>query len=79
VLVSGAAITISPFDVPTDATFLGMNASLVFDIPLMIGVMALLTLPTLLRGKLSRWQGVSLLLIYGAYCVLQFVLIPMLP
>ena len=79
VLVSGAAITINPFDVPADATFLGMNASFVFDIPLMIGVMALLTIPTLLRGKLSRWQGISLLALYGAYCVLQFVLIPMFP
>ena len=79
VLVSGAAITIAPFDVPASATFLGMNASFVFDIPLMIGVMALMTIPTVLTGKLRRWQGVSLLGLYGAYCVLQFVLIPMFP
>ena len=79
VLVSGAAITISPFDVPTSATFLDMNASFVFDIPLMIGVMALLTVPSLIRGKLARWQGISLLLLYVGYCVLQFVLIPMFP
>ena len=79
VLVSGAAITISPFDVPASATFFGMNASFVFDIPLMIGVMALMTLPTLIRGKLARWQGISLLGIYAAYCVLQFLLIPMFP
>ena len=79
VLVSGAAITISPFDVPASATFFGQNASFVFDIPLMVGVMALMTIPALLRGKLARWQGVSLLLLYGAYCVLQFVLIPMFP
>jgi cation:H+ antiporter len=56
-----------------------MNASFVFDIPLMIGVMALLTVPSLIRGKLARWQGVSLLLLYVGYCVLQFVLIPMFP
>jgi len=79
VLVSGTAITINPFDVPNSATFLGMNASFVFDIPLMIGVMALLTLPSVIRGKLARWQGLSLLLLYVGYCVLQFVLIPMFP
>ena len=79
VLVSGAAITINPFKVPESATFFGQNASFLFDIPLMVGVMAILTLPALVRGKLKRWQGVSLLLLYGAYCVLQFVLIPMFP
>ena len=76
VLVSGAAITISPFDVPASATFMGMNASFIFDIPLMIGVMALMTIPTLVRGKLARWQGISLLCLYVAYCVLQFVVLP---
>lgn len=79
VLVSGTAITINPFDVPEAATFLGLNASLIFDIPIVLGVMAILTLPPLLRGKLHRWQGISLLSIYVAYCVLQFVLIPMFP
>ena len=79
VLVSGAAIAINPFEVPAAATFLGMNASFIFDIPLMIGVMAIMTLPAVFKGKLKRWQGVSLLALYGAYCVLQFVLIPMFP
>ena len=79
VLVSGVAVTINPFAVPSEATFLGMNTSLVFDIPLFIGVMAILTVPTLLRGKLARWQGITLLSLYAAYCVLQFVLIPMMP
>jgi cation:H+ antiporter len=79
VLVSGAAITINPFDVPADATFLGLNASFVFDLPLMFVVMGLLTVPTILRGKLSRWQGITLLSLYAAYCVLQFALIPMFP
>ena len=76
VLVSGAAITINPFKVPAEATFMGENASLIFDIPLMIGVMTILTLPTVIGGKLKRWQGLSLLLLYGAYCVLQFVVLP---
>lgn len=79
VLVSGVAVTINPFAVPSEATFLGMNTSLVFDIPLFIGVMAILTVPTVLRGKLARWQGITLLSLYAAYCVLQFVLIPMMP
>jgi cation:H+ antiporter len=76
VLVSGAAITISPFEVPAEATFLGNNASLIFDIPLVFLVMGIMTIPTIIKGKLSRWQGVSLLCLYGAYCVLQFVVLP---
>ena len=76
VLVSGAAISINPFDVPADATFMGMNASLVFDIPLVFIVMGIMTIPTILKGKLQRWQGISLLCIYAAYCVLQFVVLP---
>ncbi len=76
VLVSGAAITINPFKVPAEATFLGQNASLVFDIPLVFGVMAIMTLPPLFKGKLYRWQGIALLSLYAAYCVLQFVVLP---
>ncbi len=76
VLVSGSAIAINPFKVPTEATFLGMNASLVFDIPLVFGVMAIMTLPPLFKGKLYRWQGAALLGLYAAYCVLQFVVLP---
>ena len=76
VLVSGAAITINPFDVPADATFMGMNASFIFDIPLVFIVMGIMTIPTIIKGKLSRWQGISLLCLYFAYCVLQFVVLP---
>ena len=76
VLVSGAAISINPFDVPADATFMGMNASFVFDIPLVFIVMGIMTIPTILKGKLSRWQGISLLCLYVGYCVLQFVVLP---
>ena len=76
VLVSGAAISINPFDVPADATFLGNNASLIFDIPLVFIVMGIMTIPTIIKGKLSRWQGISLLTLYAAYCVLQFVVLP---
>ena len=74
VLVSGVSVALSPFDVPSASTLFGHPASLVLDIPVMLGVMALLTLPALLRGKLYRWQGITLLGIYAAFCVLQFTL-----
>ena len=74
VLVSGMSIAIAPFEVPLGKTIAGMNASLVLDIPLMLVVMTLLTIPALLWKKLSRWQGISLLTIYAAFCVLQFIL-----
>lgn len=75
VLVSGLAITIKPFEVPSEKLFLntGLNSSLVLDIPLMLFVMLFLTLPALIKGKLYRWQGVVLLLLYAAFCVFQFV------
>ena len=76
VLVSGTAITINPFDVPSEATFLGNNASFIFDIPLMFVVMGIMTIPTIITGKLRRWQGIALLGLYVAYCVLQFVILP---
>ena len=37
-------------------------------------VMALLTIPALVRGKLSRVQGVALLCIYAAFCAVQFTM-----
>ncbi len=73
VLVSGTAITISPFAIPVEKTLAGMNASLLVDIPVMMGVMALLCLPALAKGKLSRWQGVTLLCVYAAFTVFQFI------
>lgn len=76
VLVSGTAISINPFDVPADATFMGQNASLIFDIPLVFVAMGILTVPTIIRGKLARWQGISLLCLYVGYCLLQFVVLP---
>ena len=76
VLVSGVAITISPFTVPTAEVLPnGALVSLVLDIPVMLGVMAILIVPTLLRGKLSRIQGISLIAIYLAYCVARFMLV----
>ena len=74
VLVSGAAITINPFVVPAEKLVQGMNASLVIDIPIVFIVMGLMTIPALIKGKLSRWQGITLLCIYAAFCVFQFAL-----
>ncbi len=74
VLVSGVATTISPFLVPAEATVGGIAASLVLDIPVMLGVMLLLTVPALIRGKLSRVQGILLLCVYAAFCTMQFVM-----
>lgn len=72
VLVSGVAVTIAPFDVPVGKLLLGQNASLVLDIPLMLLVMLLLTVPALAKKRLSRWQGITLLCIYAAFCTFQF-------
>ena len=71
VLVSGLSITIAPFSVPTSSTLFGFNSSLIFELPVMLGVMAILIIPTLIRGKLSRVQGIGLLAIYAAFLVVQ--------
>ncbi len=73
ILVSGAAITISPFAIPVEKTIRGMNASLVVDIPVMLSVMAILTIPPLVSGKLKRWQGILLLCIYVSFTAFQFI------
>lgn len=72
ILVSGTAITLSPFSVPAERTLWGVNASLLVDIPLMLLVMAILCLPALKTGRLRRWQGVTLLGLYGAFTAYQF-------
>ena len=74
VLVSGVSVTLAPFDVPRSATIAGYNSSLVLEMPLMILVMLILTLPAVLKGKLSRAQGILLLAIYAAFCAVQFTL-----
>lgn len=72
VLVSGVSAALSPFDIPVSKTIAGMNSSLVVDIPLMLFVMAFLTFPAIKREKLSRVQGIILLIIYAAFCIYQF-------
>ena len=74
VLVSGAAISISPFAIPAEKTVLGgINSSLVIDLPVMLAVMAIMCLPALIKGALKRWQGILLLGIYAGFTIYQFV------
>lgn len=72
ILVSGVSVSLAPFDVPVGKMLFGQNASLVLDIPLMLAVMLLLTVPALAKKKLCRWQGIVLLVIYAAFCLFQF-------
>ena len=74
VLVSGVAVTLSPFQVPEGSTIFGFNTSLVMELPLMVGVMALMTLPAIFKKKLFRWQGAALLGIYVTFVVLQVLI-----
>ena len=74
VLVSGAAVTISSFAIPEGSKLLGYNTSQLFEIPVMVAVMALMTLPALFKKKLSRWQGITLLGIYAAFVALQVLI-----
>lgn len=74
VLVSGVSVTLSPFQVPAGSVLFGMNASLLLEIPLMVCVMALLTMPALAKKKLYRWQGITLLGIYAAFVTLQVLI-----
>ena len=72
VLVSGVSVTLAPFTIPQNSMLFGHNASLVLEFPVMFAVMLLLTLPALIKGKLSRPQGIALLCIYAAFCAVQF-------
>ena len=74
VLVSGVAVTISPFAVPEGSTIFGRNTSLVMELPVMLGVMALMTLPAIFKKKLFRWQGGVLLGVYVAFVTLQVLI-----
>ena len=73
VLVCGVSCTLSPFAVPVGKKLGAYPASFVIDIPLMLIVMGILTIPALIRGKLSRLQGVLLLVLYASFCIFQFM------
>ena len=72
VLVSGLAAALAPFTIPQGTMIAGGHASLLVDLPVMLLSMAVLTFPLLKRGRLFRWQGILLLLIYTVFCVIQF-------
>ena len=72
VLVCGLSMTLAPFSLPAGKIICGMNSSLVVEIPVMLLVMLIMTVPALLKEKLYRWQGVLLLGIYALFCVYQF-------
>ena len=74
VLVSGVSVTLAPFTIPQSNTLFGINSSLVLDLPVMLAVMFILTVPALVKGKLNRAQGITMLAIYAAFCVVQFVM-----
>ena len=75
VLVSGLATAIRPFSIYElgSKTIGNIPVSLIVDIPVMLFVMAFMTLPALKRGRLTRAQGIVLLCVYAAFCVFQFV------
>lgn len=74
VLVLGASVTLNPFSVPNEKYIFGLNSSLILEIPLMIAVMGIMTVPPLIKGKLSRAQGIILLAIYAVFVFIQFAL-----
>ena len=74
ILVSGMAITISPFAVPAEKTLFGINSSLLVDIPVMMGVMLLMCVPALKNERLYRWPGILLLCLYACFTIYQFVI-----
>ena len=49
------------------------TSTVMIDMPLALLVMAVLLVPILIRKKASRLQGVALLGIYAAYCVVSFI------
>ena len=74
VLVSGVSVTLAPFTIPQSNTLFGINSSLVLDLPVMLLVMLIMTAPALAKGRMNRAQGIILLAIYAAFCVIQFVM-----
>ncbi len=74
ILVSGVSVTIAPFALPSEELLLGLPVSMILDIPVMLTAMIILVVPTLFRQKLSRVQGISLLVVYVGYTVARFLI-----
>ena len=74
VLVTGIASAVGPFKIPSSKVINGINASLLVDVPVAFVVMLMLCVPSIIRGKTSRWQGIVLICIYILFLVYQFKL-----
>ena len=66
--------TIRPFSLPAENMISGIPSSLVVDLPVMLLAMLMLTVPTLIRGKVSRVQGILMLAVYFGFCIFSFTL-----
>ena len=75
ILVSGLAITIKPFAIPTEKIIYGINSTLLVDLPLALIVMIILCVPPLICGETKKWQGITLLAIYALFLVYQVSII----
>ena len=75
ILVSGLAITIKPFTVPTEKIIYGINSTLLVDLPLALIVMIILCVLPLICGETKKWQGITLLAIYALFLVYQVSII----
>lgn len=72
VSVTGIASILGPFKIPTSKMINGINASLIFDVPIAFLVMIILCVPSLINGKTKRWQGIALICIYTLFLIYQF-------
>ncbi|MBR2908245.1 MAG: calcium/sodium antiporter [Clostridia bacterium] len=73
-LVSGISALIGPFDLPVTSELFGIPSSLLIELPVMIAAMLLLTVPTVIRNRGSRVQGILLLALYAAFCCVTLLL-----
>lgn len=70
-LVSGVSVTLAPFEIPQGVEIIEINSSLAIDTPVMLLVTLILAI---LPVKLSRGQGIVLLLIYAGFYTVRFCL-----
>ena len=73
VSVTGIAALLNPFRVPTEKMVMGINSSLVIDIPFALFAVTLLCVPSIITGKTKRWQGVLLLVSYIIFIIYQYI------
>ena len=74
VLVCGVSMTLAPFQLPVGKLLMGINSSLLVDLPVMLAVMLIMTVPALWKERLYRWQGILLMIIYAAFCIYQIAI-----